>query len=132
MWGWYSRYNRSCCCIWLQKGCVLGRVSPVLKLGTQPEMLSPAILNRSMPRTPPSDMKPPPFLAARKPTKRISIYCCKVYLKARSFGSRQFVLVRTLSQTFNNSCNFHQTFSQIPTFLHYNSSLPYQHTTYCT
>src|SRR5258708_5496147 len=113
MWGWYSRYNRICCSIWLQKGCLLGRVSPVLKLGTQPEMLSPAILNRSMPRTPPSDMKPPPFLAARKPTKRISISCCKVYLKARSFGSRQFVLDRTFSQKFEHSVKLPQTLSEM-------------------
>jgi hypothetical protein len=37
-------------------GCRVGRFSPVLKLLIHPEMLSPAILNRSMPRTAASGM----------------------------------------------------------------------------
>src|SRR5205085_12029052 len=48
----YTTLFRSCSSIWLQKGCRVGRVSPVFQLGIQPELLSPAILNRSMPRTP--------------------------------------------------------------------------------
>src|SRR5262249_12454880 len=41
----------------LQNGCRVGIFPPIFQLGIHPEMLSPAILNRSMPRIPVSDMR---------------------------------------------------------------------------
>src|SRR5215470_15105644 len=55
-WGWYSRNMSKRSSIRLQKGCREGFGPPNFQLGIQPEMLSPAILKRSTPRIPFSDM----------------------------------------------------------------------------
>src|SRR6266571_4694256 len=55
-WGWYSRNRSKRSSIRLQNGCREGFGPPNFQLGIQPEMLSPAILKRSTPRIPFSDM----------------------------------------------------------------------------
>src|SRR6266702_6567619 len=55
-WGWYSRNMSKRSSIRLQNGCREGFGPPNFQLGSQPEMLSPAILKRSTPRIPFSDM----------------------------------------------------------------------------
>src|SRR5262249_44370769 len=55
-WGCYTRYCSNRSSISLQNGCRVGIFPPIFQLGIHPEMLSPAILNRSMPRIPVSDM----------------------------------------------------------------------------
>ena len=66
-WGCYSRYNSSRSSIRLQKGCRVGLWPPVFQLGIHPEMLSPAILNKSRPRTVVSGMPCPLSVSLNAP-----------------------------------------------------------------
>src|SRR5260370_36583709 len=102
-WGWYSRYKRRRSSSWLQNGCRIWDVTPVLRLGTHPEMERPAILNRSMPSTAGATISIPParavdeaFLREVPPAVKNAIYNrYREYTRWRALFPGTFVPVLT-------------------------------------